>query len=89
MINVIVVEDNDTIREGLKILINEQINVLVKILKQRIKSNDIYLAKNAYDEIENLWESYQLKKIDLDKELEKLIKLLIEEYNFGMGFNFN
>ena len=76
-------------REGLftilKILINEQINVLVKILKQRIKSNDIYLAKNAYDEIENLWESYQLKKIDLDKELEKLIKLLIEEYNFGMA----
>ncbi|TFG29456.1 MAG: hypothetical protein EU532_03190 [Promethearchaeota archaeon] len=76
-------------REGLfnnlKILTQEQIEVLIKLLKRRIKEKDIYLAKEAYDEIENLWESYKLKKINLDKELEELIKLFIYEYNFGMA----
>ena len=71
--------------DNLKKFTNKQIDVLQKILKQKIKEKDVYSAKNAYDEIENLWESYKLKKANMDKDLEEIIKLLIDELNFGMA----
>ncbi len=76
-------------REGLFDELNKftkkLVDVLIQILEHKIKKNELYSAKNAHDEIENLWEAYNLKKINLDKTLEKLIKLFIEELNFGMA----
>ncbi len=71
--------------DNLKKFTTKQIEVLIKLLDQKLKEKDVYSAKNAYDEIENLWESYKLKKTNMDKYLEEMIKLLFEELNFGMA----
>jgi hypothetical protein len=60
-------------------------DVLIKILEQKISERDLYSTKIIYDEIDNLWDSYSLEKIDLDKILEKLIKLFIDESIFGLA----
>ncbi|MFX1338028.1 MAG: hypothetical protein ACFFDK_05425, partial [Promethearchaeota archaeon] len=76
-------------REGLFDNLNEftnkQIDILKEILKQKIDEKEVYLAKEKYDEMENIWDSYKLKKPNLDKYLEKMIELLIEELNFPMA----
>ena len=63
----------------------ELLDVLIKLLEQKISKRDLYSAKMVHDEIENLWGAYKLEKINLDKILEKLIKLLIDESNFGLA----
>ncbi|MFW9936972.1 MAG: hypothetical protein ACFFD5_04945 [Candidatus Thorarchaeota archaeon] len=63
------------------------VDVLIKILEIQINEGEKYAARQTYDEIENLWESYGVKKRDLDKLLSKLIKLFLEIYNFGMASN--
>jgi len=60
------------------------IEVLIKILEKQVKNKEIYPAKHTYDEIENIWETFEVEKIDLDAILEKLIRMLIKELNFGM-----
>jgi hypothetical protein len=71
--------------DNLKKFTNKQIDILKEILKKKIEEKEVYLAKEKYDEIENIWESYKLKKPNMDKYLEKMIKLLIEESNFPMA----
>jgi hypothetical protein len=63
------------------------VSVLEKILKIQIDEEEKYAAKQTYDEIENIWESYGVKKKNLDKLLSKLINLFLEIYNFGMASN--
>jgi len=60
-------------------------DVLIKILEQKISKRDLFSAKTVYDEIDNLWDSYTLEKVNLDEILEKLIKLLIDESIFGLA----
>jgi len=76
-------------REGLFNLLEKftykQVEILKKLLELQIKKNDNYSAKYTYDEIENLWESYGVKKTNLDKLLEELIQLFLNELNFGMA----
>ncbi|TFG07523.1 MAG: hypothetical protein EU539_04675 [Promethearchaeota archaeon] len=69
----------------LKKFTNKQVEVLIKILEYNIDQSEPYAAKDAYDEIENLWESYKVKKTNLDKQIEKLIKQFIEQLNSGMA----
>jgi hypothetical protein len=59
--------------------------ILIQIFENQIKENDPYSAKQIYDEIENLWEAYDVKKTDLDKQLEKLIEQFLDALNFGMA----
>lgn len=74
-------------REGLFDLLEKftykQVDILIKLLEVQIKEKDNYAAKYTYDEIENLWESYGVKKANLDKLLEELIKIFLNELNFG------
>lgn len=63
------------------------VDVLIKILELQINDGEKYAARQTYDEIENLWESYGVKRRDLDKLLAKLIRLFLEIYNFGMVSN--
>ncbi|MFX0147467.1 MAG: hypothetical protein ACFE8E_06920 [Candidatus Hodarchaeota archaeon] len=76
-------------REGLFDILDKftykQVDILKKLLELQINKNDIYSAKYSYDEIENLWESYGVKKSNLDKLLEELIQLFLNELNFGMA----
>ncbi|MFX1320398.1 MAG: hypothetical protein ACFFAQ_02030 [Promethearchaeota archaeon] len=60
-------------------------DILIRLLKQQVNQNEIYAAKQTYDEIENLYESYNVEKKNLDSILEKLITLFLKEYNFGIS----
>ncbi|MFX1410168.1 MAG: hypothetical protein ACFFA6_07440 [Promethearchaeota archaeon] len=64
-------------------LTTKMTEILIINLNQQIDQNKIYAAKETYDEIENMWESYNVKKKDLDSTLERLINLFLKEYNFG------
>ena len=59
------------------------IEVLIKSLKQQLKEEKRFFAKQSYDEIENLWETYNVKKSNLDAQLENLIKLFLDNLDFG------
>jgi len=60
-------------------------DILITILEIQIKDNDPYSAKQTYDEIENLWEAYDVKKTDLDKSLGKMTEQFLDMLNFGMA----
>lgn len=58
--------------------------VLERILDIQIYNKEKYAAKQTFDEIENLWDSYEVEKTNLDKSIENLVYLFLESYNFGM-----
>ncbi len=60
-------------------------DILIRLLKEQVNQNKIYAAKQTYDEIENMWESYKVQKKNLDSILERLITLFLKEYNFGIS----
>ncbi|MHA1293605.1 MAG: hypothetical protein ACTSQJ_13180 [Promethearchaeota archaeon] len=60
-------------------------DVLIKIFEQQTNNREIYSAKNTFDEIENMWETFKVKRKNIDSLLEKLIRFFIEEHNFGMS----
>ncbi len=57
--------------------------VLKTLLKQQVKEEKRFFAKQSYDEIENLWETYNVKKSNVDSQLENLIKLFLDNLDFG------
>ncbi len=71
--------------EELKDLTEKLTEVLIVIFKQQISERKNHAAKNTYDELENLWDSYQVKKGNLDSILEELINNFFESNNFGMA----
>ncbi|MHA1104762.1 MAG: hypothetical protein ACTSPN_03475 [Promethearchaeota archaeon] len=58
-------------------------SVLIKMLELQIKNFSMHAARQSYDEIENLWVSYDVKKTDIDHQLVDLIKLFLEDGDFG------
>jgi len=70
--------------EELEKLTKKLAEVLILIFKNKTKENDIYSAKETYDEIVNIWNTFNIEKINLDPELEKLIRSFAEALNFNM-----
>lgn len=70
--------------EELEKLTKKLAEVLILIFKNKTKENDIYSAKETYDEIVNIWNTFNIEKINLDPELEKLIRSFAEVLNFNM-----
>ncbi len=62
---------------------NKQIEVLISLLKIYIKEEQRNRAKQTYDEIENLCETYNTKMPNLDLHLESLITQFIHKLDFG------
>ena len=58
--------------------------ILIKLLDKQLINRERFAAKQTYDEIENLWEAYNVEKTDLDSQLELLIQLFLENYDFAM-----
>ncbi|MHA2130323.1 MAG: hypothetical protein ACW99L_10155 [Promethearchaeota archaeon] len=75
----------EALSEELKDLTNKLADILIQILKHQIDAKEIYAAKYTYDEIENVWESYKVEKIDLDSILKILINSFLEKNNFTMA----
>ncbi len=71
--------------EELKDLTSQLTKILIHIFKHFVQDENILAAKNIYDELEIMWGSYKVEKINLDSHLEKSIILLLEEKNFGMA----
>ncbi len=71
--------------EELRKFTDKLISNLLTILDQKIKEKDLLTAQTALYELENIWDSYDIEKINIDEILEKLIKLFLEELNFGMA----
>jgi len=57
--------------------------VIISMLKIQNKEKDKYAGKQSYDEIENLWESYDVEKTDIDNEMVDLISLFLDDGDFG------
>ncbi|MFW9823138.1 MAG: hypothetical protein ACFFE4_09395, partial [Candidatus Thorarchaeota archaeon] len=77
----------EALSEDLKYLTNKLTELLIQILRIQLKSNEVYAAKYSYDEIENMWDSYNVEKIDLDSVLKQLINLFLDKNNFGIATN--
>jgi len=71
--------------EELKDLTEKLIEILIVLFKKQIAEQKNHAAKNIYDEIENLWDSYKVPKKNLDSTLEELINNFFEVNNFGMA----
>ncbi|MFX0083324.1 MAG: hypothetical protein ACFE94_16380 [Candidatus Hodarchaeota archaeon] len=68
--------------EGLTIKLTK---ILIDIFKHQIEVKEFHAARYTYDEIENMWDSYNVKKTNLDATLKILINLFLEKNNFGMA----
>jgi len=68
-----------------KDLANKLNEVLIILLKQQVSKKKKHAAKNTYDELENLWNSYNVKKVNLDSTLEEIITQFFESNNFGIA----
>ncbi|MHA1913751.1 MAG: hypothetical protein ACW97V_05210 [Promethearchaeota archaeon] len=75
----------EALSEELEDLTFWQTENLVKYMKQQVDVQEIHAAKFTYDEIENMWESYNVKKTDLDSTLKKLINSFLGKNNFRMA----
>ncbi|MBN1801275.1 MAG: hypothetical protein JW891_07195, partial [Candidatus Lokiarchaeota archaeon] len=75
----------ESLFEHLKIFVVKLLEVLIKIYEEAISSRTFLLAKETFDEIENIWDSFKIKKTNYDNLLEKLITLAIEKLDFSMA----
>ncbi|MFW9865788.1 MAG: hypothetical protein ACFFEN_06770 [Candidatus Thorarchaeota archaeon] len=75
----------EALTEELKYLTEKSTYVLIHILKHQVKSKEVHAAKYTYDEIENMWDSYNVERTDLDGILRMLINAFIEIDNFSMA----
>ncbi|MFX1570788.1 MAG: hypothetical protein ACFFCV_20815, partial [Promethearchaeota archaeon] len=75
----------EALSEELKTLTKKLTDVLITLFTQQISEEKNHAAKNTYDELENMWESYKVKKMNLDSTLEKLINQFFKVNNFGMA----
>ncbi|MFX1366825.1 MAG: hypothetical protein ACFE9Y_18030, partial [Promethearchaeota archaeon] len=71
--------------EELKNLTEKLTDVLITIFKKQVSEKKNHAAKNIHDELENLWESYNVKRVDLDSTLEELINNFFDAHNFSMA----
>ncbi len=73
----------EALSDELKELTNKLTEVLITFFKQQVNEEKKHAAKNTYDELENMWSSYKVKKANLDSTLEELINQFFEANNFG------
>ncbi|MFX1276395.1 MAG: hypothetical protein ACFFAT_15320 [Promethearchaeota archaeon] len=75
----------ESLFEDLKKIVLKLLEVLSKIFDISIQKKEIYEAKFTYDEIENIWETFNIEKTNLDSNLEILIKLFVDKMNLSMA----
>jgi hypothetical protein len=75
----------EALADELKDLTLLQTENLIKYMRHQVKSQEIHAAKYSYDEIENMWESYNVPKTNLDGTLKRLIISFLEVNNFRIA----
>jgi hypothetical protein len=71
--------------EDLERLANKLVEVLINLLKNYIGEEQQNLAKQTYDEIDNLSKTYNVEMPNLDSHLETLITQFYDALDFGNG----
>ncbi|MFX0034391.1 MAG: hypothetical protein ACFE9I_01970 [Candidatus Hermodarchaeota archaeon] len=71
--------------DELKDLTNKLNEILITLFKQQVNQKKNSDARNTYDEIENMWDSYNVKRLNLDSTLEGLINQFLEEDLFAVA----
>jgi hypothetical protein len=71
--------------ESMEKFTDKLVEILIKILEKNINNKETYEAKKTYDEIENMWEAFDVEKINLDEHLEEIIKQFLHKQDFGMA----
>ncbi|MBD3215982.1 MAG: hypothetical protein GF311_25445 [Candidatus Lokiarchaeota archaeon] len=71
--------------EAMEKFTHKLVEILIKILEKNIKNDKTYDAKKTYDEIENMWNAFDVEKINLDEYLEQIIKQFLHNQDFGMA----
>lgn len=75
----------EALSDELQELTSKLTKILIDIFKHQVETKEIHAARYTYDEIENMWESYKVKRTVLDSILKILINLFIEKNNFGIA----
>ncbi|MFW9878100.1 MAG: hypothetical protein ACFFG0_33890, partial [Candidatus Thorarchaeota archaeon] len=75
----------ETLSDELEELTDKLTKILIDIFKHQVEVKEIHAARYTYDEIENMWESYDVKRTNLDGTLKILINLFLEKKNFGIA----
>ena len=83
--NAIYKYQREALSEELEELTSKLTKVLIDIIKHQVEAKEIHAARYTYDEIENMWESYNVKRTNLDSILKILINLFIEKNNFSIA----
>ncbi|MEJ2277695.1 MAG: hypothetical protein P8Y70_08100 [Candidatus Lokiarchaeota archaeon] len=60
-------------------------DLLIDMLKRSIDSQDQQKGRKIYDEIQNMWETYEVGKKNLDSLVGDLIELFLESYDFSIA----
>ncbi len=72
-------------REQVDTAIFKLTNVLIDIFKQQVEAKEIHATKHTYDQIENMWDSFHVKRTDMDPHLKLLINHCIKMNNFSLA----
>ena len=75
----------EALSEELKELTYKLTKILLGIFRYQVEAKEVYAARSTYEEIENMWESYHVKRTDIDSILKILINLFIEKNNFTVA----
>ncbi len=69
--------------ENIKKFVNKLIEILIKLLEHHVNKKESHLAKNNYDDIEKIWDTFKVNKTNLDNILKRLIIVFLDELNFS------
>jgi hypothetical protein len=75
----------EALSDELKTLTKKLTKVLITLFNQQVNEEKKHHAKNTFDELENIWDSYKVKRENLDSTLEKLINQFFEADSFGIA----
>jgi hypothetical protein len=81
----IITYQSKALLEDVKSLTDLLTEALIQIFKIQVKAKEIYAAKYTYDEIENMWDTYNVKKTNLDSSLKKLITFFMKKNIFRIS----
>ncbi|MHA1762233.1 MAG: hypothetical protein ACTSYC_00520 [Promethearchaeota archaeon] len=71
--------------ESLKEFVNLHKQLLLKLLEEEIESESLSASKTLLEELEQLWTTYKIEKVNLDLLLEKIVHLAVKKSRFELA----
>ncbi|MHA1805170.1 MAG: hypothetical protein ACTSU4_11700 [Promethearchaeota archaeon] len=71
--------------ESLKEFVNLHKQLLIQLLEKEIESGNLSASKTLLEELERLWTTYKIEKVNLDLMLEKIVHLAVKNSRFELA----